>query len=195
LVLGIDLGGCVPGVAWAWTLLAIVQPYGSGATSATRQYAMGLAVLAATLLANCTRRIYSALRTVPSDLLDSAIALGATRWSALTYVGYRSAYGWLGRAALRCVTRAMAESVALLAVLGSSGVAITPLGVKIAQLGLHAETSALLQALMLPALVLTLATYAIRRSERDPRHAADSEQASGSELPRTATADEPAVIA
>jgi ABC-type phosphate transport system permease subunit len=175
LVLCVDIGASVPGVIWAWLVLYELQALHLLHLPRAHPTQVAIGVVSATLIANCTRRVYSALRDIPPHLLESALALGASRWDALRIVGFRSSAGWLGRAALRCLTRGTAESITLMLLAHVHSGAAPTLSAHIASSGLLLGTPSHLRELMPAALLLTLICYALRRLERDPRHAEQHE--------------------
>jgi ABC-type phosphate transport system permease subunit len=171
LVLSIDIGASVPGVIWAWLVLYELQALQLLELPHAHPTKVAIGMVSVTLIANCTRRVYSALRDIPPHLLENAIALGASRWDALRIVGFRSSAGWLGRAALRCLTRGTAESITLMLLAHVYTGAAPTLSAYIASSGLLLHQPNRLRELMPSALLLTLICYALRRLERDPRHA------------------------
>ncbi len=65
-----------------------------------------------------TALMRSALQSVPRDLVDSAVALGATRWEVTRRVRFRVARRGLSSAILLGLGRALGESVAVAMVIG-----------------------------------------------------------------------------
>ena len=67
--------------------------------------------------------IYSeVLRTIPKDLRDASLSLGATKWETIRKVLYRKAFTGLFAATLLGLSRALGETIAVLMVVGNSPV-------------------------------------------------------------------------
>lgn len=177
----LDLAACIPGIAWGWFVaeIALSGPFGKQPLPDAFWLA---ATVTLTLLPNCARRARAALRDVPGDMVDGAIALGATRWDAFVTVSLRGSRAWLQRAALRAFTRAVCESSALLLTMRLLHLTPNTLGTSLAALTLQTlsttpGTGAIAEYTVLDrshvaigALLLTIFSYALRRLERDPAH-------------------------
>lgn len=82
-----------------------------------------LAILVLTLMALpiTTLLIRDALRSIPKDLWESGLALGATRWEVMRRVGLRQGSRGIVSAAFLGFGRAIGETVAVAMVIGSDG--------------------------------------------------------------------------
>lgn len=79
--------------------------------------ALVLAVMVFPVLINIFTEV---LRTVPNDLRDSALSLGATKWETISKVIYRKAAAGLFAAVILGFSRALGETIAVLMVVGNS---------------------------------------------------------------------------
>jgi phosphate transport system permease protein len=137
----VDLLAGIPSIIyglWGYILLApifgsIVQPWAvehlsflPGFRAPASVYAQGvglpLAIVILTLMSLpiTTLLIRDALRSVPRDLVESGLALGATRWETVRKISMRHGSRGLWSAAFLGFGRAFGETVAVAMVLGAA---------------------------------------------------------------------------
>lgn len=115
------LMAAVPSVVWGLAGRGIVGPLVqdlAGARYPQSALAAGL-TLALMLLPTFTLLAADSLRSVPSPLVEAALALGATRWETLTRVVLPWAAPGVVGAALLALGRGMGETMAMVMVAGS----------------------------------------------------------------------------
>jgi phosphate transport system permease protein len=108
---------------WAVAHLSFIPGFGSTPTSPTSLgIGLPLAIVVLTLMALpiTTLLIRDALRSIPRDLWESGLALGATRWEVMRRVGLRHGSRGILSAAFLGFGRAIGETVAVAMVIGSS---------------------------------------------------------------------------
>jgi phosphate transport system permease protein len=110
---------------WAVAHLSVVPGFAASVfppSPTTAGTGLPLAILVLTLMALpiTTLLIRDALRSIPRDLWESGLALGATRWEVMRKVGLRHGSRGILSAAFLGFGRAIGETVAVAMVIGSS---------------------------------------------------------------------------
>jgi phosphate transport system permease protein len=107
---------------WFARHLAVIPGFGANAYSpAPGGVGLPLAIVVLTLMALpiTTLLIRDALRSIPRDLWESGLAMGATRWEVMRRVGLRHGSRGIWSAAFLGFGRAIGETVAVAMVIGS----------------------------------------------------------------------------
>lgn len=110
---------------WAVAHLSFIPGFASSTippspTSAGVGLPLAIVVLTLMALPITTLLIRDALRSIPRDLWESGLALGATRWEVMRRVGLRHGSRGIFSAAFLGFGRAIGETVAVAMVIGSS---------------------------------------------------------------------------
>jgi len=122
----IDLLAGIPSVVFGvWGILIIVPFIKDYIAPLTGSFSSGYSVLAAgivlaimifPLIVNVTMEVFA---TVPRELRDASLALGATKWQTIKYAVVRRAFPGIVAAILLGLSRAFGETMAVLMVAGN----------------------------------------------------------------------------
>jgi phosphate transport system permease protein len=122
----IDLLAGIPSVVFGvWGILIIVPFIKDYIAPMTGSFSSGSSVLAAgivlaimifPLIVNVTMEVFA---TVPRELRDASLALGATKWQTIKYAVVRRAFPGIVAAILLGLSRAFGETMAVLMVAGN----------------------------------------------------------------------------
>ncbi|MFZ1946746.1 MAG: phosphate ABC transporter permease subunit PstC [bacterium] len=122
----IDLLAGIPSVVFGvWGILIIVPFIKDYIAPLTGSFSSGYSVLAAgivlaimifPLIVNVTMEVFG---TVPRELRDASLALGATKWQTVKYAVVRRAFPGIVAAVLLGLSRAFGETMAVLMVAGN----------------------------------------------------------------------------
>jgi phosphate transport system permease protein len=122
----IDLLAGIPSVVFGvWGILIIVPFIKDYIAPMTGSFSSGYSVLAAgivlaimifPLIVNVTMEVFA---TVPRELRDASLALGATKWQTIKYAVVRRAFPGIVAAILLGLSRAFGETMAVLMVAGN----------------------------------------------------------------------------
>jgi len=108
---------------WAVEHLSFVPGFaGNSLSPTTAGYGLPISIFVLTLMALpiTTLLIRDALQSIPKDLWESGLALGATRWEVVRRVSLRQGSRGIWSAAFLGFGRAMGETVAVAMVIGST---------------------------------------------------------------------------
>lgn len=109
------LAGIPPVVYGVWGLLAL----SIGGLSIGFNVLAGGIVLAIMVIPVVTAISEEVFKTIPHDIKEASLALGATKWETAKHVVLRSALPGLGAAAILGFSRALGETMAVLMVVGN----------------------------------------------------------------------------
>ncbi|MFH1057135.1 MAG: phosphate ABC transporter permease subunit PstC [Pseudomonadota bacterium] len=119
---GVELLASLPSVVLGFVGMVVIAPY----LQELLDIPTGLNILNASLMLalmaipTITSISEDALYSVPRDLMEASLALGATRWETLTRVQIPGALSGIGTAVILGMSRAMGETMVVLMVAGGA---------------------------------------------------------------------------
>lgn len=105
---------------WMTTNLAFIPGFGGTFPSSGQGIPLAIFVLTLMILPISTVFVRDTLRSVPRDLWESGLALGATRWEVTRRISLRYGSRGISSAALLGFSRAVGEAIAVSIVLGAN---------------------------------------------------------------------------
>ena len=113
----------IPSVVYGWLGLTLLVPFIRTHTSSPSGFGLAAAgiVLAIMILPTVITLSEDALRSVPAQLKEGSLALGATRLQTITRVLLPSAASGLAVAVILGIARAVGEALAIQMVIGNAG--------------------------------------------------------------------------
>lgn len=123
------LAGIPPVIYGVWGIFFVVPfvqnylaPYFSGSSSGYTVLTGGV-VLAVMIFPILVSIVSEVLRTIPKELKDASLSLGATKWETIKKVALKRAFPGIFAAVVLAVSRAFGETIAVLMVCGNIPVA------------------------------------------------------------------------